>query len=129
AETAPGNVYSRFTNPTVRCFEQRLAALEGAEACVATASGMAAILSTCMALLRAGDHVVCSDSVFGSTVSLLNRYMTKFGVAVSYVRPDDLQAWRQALRPNTRLMLLETPSNPLSVLVDIAALSEVARQQ
>lgn len=128
AETAPGNVYSRFTNPTVRCFEQRLAAMEGAEACVATASGMAAILSTCMALLRAGDHVVCSDSVFGSTVSLLNRYMAKFGVEVSYVRPDDLDGWRQALRPNTRLLLLETPSNPLSVLVDIAALAQIARQ-
>lgn len=128
AETAPGKVYSRFTNPTVRCFEQRLAAMEGAEACVATASGMAAILSTCMALLRAGDHVVCSDSVFGSTVSLLNRYMAKFGVEVSYVRPDDLDGWRQALRPNTRLLLLETPSNPLSVLVDIAALAQIARQ-
>lgn len=128
AESAPGNVYSRFTNPTVRCFEERLAAMEGAEACVATASGMAAILSTCMALLRSGDHVVCSDSVFGSTLSLLNRYMTKFGVEVSYVRPDDLDGWRAALRPTTRLLLLETPSNPLSVLADIGALAQIAQR-
>ena len=88
-ETEKGNIYSRFTNPTVRCFEERLAAMEGGAACVATGSGMAAILATCMALLKAGDHIVCSDSVFGSTIALINRYLVKFGVEVTYVRPDD----------------------------------------
>jgi len=126
AETDKGNIYSRFTNPTVQCFEARLAALEGGAACVGTASGMAAILTTCMALLKGGDHVICSDSVFGSTIALFNRYLTKFGVDVSYVRPDDLQAWRTALRPNTRLLFLETPSNPLSVLADIEAIARLA---
>jgi O-succinylhomoserine sulfhydrylase len=126
AESDKGNIYSRFTNPTVRCFETRLAAMEGGAACVATASGMAAILATCMALLQAGDHVVCSDSVFGSTITLLNRYLTKFGVEVSYARPDDLQAWRTAVRANTRLFFLETPSNPLSVLGDIEAIAALA---
>jgi O-succinylhomoserine sulfhydrylase len=128
AETEPGNIYSRFTNPTVQCFEVRLAALEGGAACVGTASGMAAILATCMALLQSGDHVICSDSVFGSTIALFNRYLVKFGVAVSYVRPDDLQAWRAAVRPNTRLFFLETPSNPLSVLADIAAVAQLAHE-
>lgn len=126
-ETEKGNIYSRFTNPTVRCFEERLAALEGGEACVATSSGMAAILSTCMALLQAGDHIVCSDSVFGSTIALLNRYLAKFGVATTYAPPDDLDAWRAAVRPTTKLLLLETPSNPLCVVADIAALAEIAR--
>src|SRR5690242_20106391 len=87
ADTEPGNIYSRFTNPTVQCFEARLAALEGGAACVGTASGMAAILATCMALLKAGDHVICSDSVFGSTIALFNRYLVKFGIEVTYVRP------------------------------------------
>jgi O-succinylhomoserine sulfhydrylase len=90
---------------------------------------MAAILATCMALLQSGDHVICSDSVFGSTIALFNRYLVKFGVAVSYVRPDDLQAWRAAVRPNTRLFFLETPSNPLSVLADIAAVAQLAHEQ
>jgi O-succinylhomoserine sulfhydrylase len=126
AEKEKGNIYSRFTNPTVRCFEERLAALEGAESCVATSSGMAAILATCMALLKAGDHLVCSDSVFGSTIALLNRYMTKFGVEVSYVRPDENDAWARAIKSNTRLFLLETPSNPLSVIADIRAIAEIA---
>jgi O-succinylhomoserine sulfhydrylase len=126
AETEKGNIYSRFTNPTVRCFEERLAALEGGAACVATSSGMAAILSTCMALLKSGDHIVCSDSVFGSTTALLNRYMTKFGVEVSYVRPDDNDAWARAIKRNTRLFLLETPSNPLSVIADIRAIADIA---
>ncbi|HGG59439.1 MAG TPA: aminotransferase class I/II-fold pyridoxal phosphate-dependent enzyme, partial [Gammaproteobacteria bacterium] len=125
---SPGNIYSRFTNPTVRTFEQRLAALEGGESCVGTASGMAAILSTCMALLKAGDHVVCSRSVFGSTVVLFNAYMAKFGVEVSYVDLPDLEAWEAAIRPETRLFFLETPSNPLTALVDIRALSEVAHR-
>jgi O-succinylhomoserine sulfhydrylase len=128
AETERGNIYSRFTNPTVQCFEARLAALEGGAACVGTASGMAAILATCMALLKAGDHVICSDSVFGSTIALFNRYLVKFGVAVTYVRPDDLQAWRAAMRPDTRLCFLETPSNPLSVVADITAVAELAHE-
>ncbi len=126
AETEPGNVYSRFTNPTVHCFEKRLAALEGGESCVGTAPGMSAILTTCMALLRAGDHVVCSASVFGSTITLLNRYLAKFGVSTSYVVMEDLNAWAGAVRPETRLFLLETPSNPLATIADIAAIAEIA---
>lgn len=125
-EGSTGNIYSRFTNPTVRCFEERLAALEGAESCVATASGMGAILSLCMALLKAGDHVVCSDSVFGSIITLFNRYMTKFGVQVTYVPPHQLDAWRAAIQPNTKLFFLETPSNPLSAIGDIRMIAEVA---
>lgn len=126
-EGATGNIYSRFTNPTVRCFEERLAALEGGEACVATASGMGAILSLGMALLKAGDHVVCSDSVFGSIITLFNRYFTKFGVEVTYVSPQQIDAWRAAVKPNTKLFFLETPSNPLSVIGDIRGIAEVAR--
>lgn len=126
AEGATGNIYSRFTNPTVRCFEERLAAMEGGAACVATSSGMAAILTMGMALLKAGDHVVCSDSVFGSIITLFNRYFVKFGVEVTYVRPDEVDAWEQAIRPNTRLFFLETPSNPLAVLADIAGIASVA---
>jgi O-succinylhomoserine sulfhydrylase len=129
SEAEPGNIYSRFTNPTVRCFEERLAAMEGGEACVGTASGMSAILSLCMALLKAGDHVVCSESVFGTTVGLLTRYLGKFGVATTYVRLEDLDAWRMACQPNTKLFFLETPSNPLSVLGDIAGIAAIARQR
>lgn len=128
AEGATGNIYSRFTNPTVRCFEERLAALEGGESCVATASGMGAILSLCMSLLKAGDHVVCSDSVFGSIITLFNRYMTRFGVEVTYVPPQQLQAWRNAVKPNTRLFFLETPSNPLSVIGDIRGIADIAHE-
>ncbi len=128
-ESVKGNIYSRFTNPTVRCFEERLAAMEGAAACVATASGMAAILATCMALMKAGDHIVCSDSVFGSTIALLNRYFVKFGVEVSYVRPDDNEAWRRAIKSNTRLFFVETPSNPLAVLADIRAIADIAHER
>ncbi len=124
----PGNIYSRFTNPTVRTFEQRLAALEGADSCVATSSGMAAILSTCMALLKSGDHIVSSRAIFGSTVVLFNKYITPFGVDVSYVPLTDLQAWRDAIRPETRLLFLETPSNPLTEVADIAALAQLAKQ-
>lgn len=129
AETEKGNIYSRFTNPTVRCFEERLAAMEGGASCVATGSGMAAILATCMALLKAGDHLVCSDSVFGSTIALINRYLVKFGVEVTYVRPDDNAAWRKAIRNNTRLFFLETPSNPLSVIADIRAIADIAHER
>ena len=124
-----GNVYSRYTNPTVRVFEERLAALEGAPAAVATSSGMAAILSTCMALLRAGDHVVCSRSVFGSTTVLFNKFIAKFGVDTSFVSPVELDQWREAIRPNTALLFLESPSNPLCEIADIAALSQLARAQ
>jgi O-succinylhomoserine sulfhydrylase len=125
---SPGNVYSRYTNPTVRAFEQRLAALEGAEAAVATASGMAAILSTCMALLKAGDHVVCSRDIFGTTVNLFSKYLAKFGVAVTFVPLLDLAAWRSAVRPNTEMFFLETPSNPLCEIADLAAMSGLARE-
>lgn len=124
----PGNIYSRFTNPTVRTFEQRLAALEGGAACVATSSGMAAILSTCMALLKSGDHIVSSRAIFGSTVVLFNKYITPFGVEVSYVPLTDLDAWRKAIRPETRILFLETPSNPLTEVADIAALAQLARE-
>ena len=122
----PGNIYSRFTNPTVRTFEERLAALEGGERCVATASGMAAILSTCLGLLKAGDHLVSSRAVFGSTVVLFDNYLAKFGVGVSYVPLTDLDAWARAIRPETKLLYLETPSNPLMEVGDIAALAELA---
>jgi O-succinylhomoserine sulfhydrylase len=125
----PGNIYSRFTNPTVRTFEQRLAALEGGESCVATASGMAAILATCAALLKAGDHVVCSRSVFGTTTVLFSTYLAKFGIDTDFVELSNLEAWEQAIRPETCLLFLETPSNPLTELVDIAALSGLARER
>lgn len=121
-----GNIYSRFTNPTVRVFEQRIAAMEGGERAVATASGMAAILSLVMALLRQGDHIVCSYSVFGSTVSLLNKYIAKTGIETTFVDPTDLDAWRAAVRPETKLLFLETPSNPLAELADIRAVAEIA---
>ncbi|GEK48463.1 O-succinylhomoserine sulfhydrylase [Bisbaumannia pacifica] len=124
----PGNVYSRFTNPTVRTFEERLAALEGGERCVATASGMAAILSTALALLKAGDEIVASRSLFGSTVSLFDKYLGKFGITTRYVELADLDAWEAAITPATKLLFAETPSNPLSELVDIAALAEIAHR-
>ncbi len=127
AGTAGGNVYSRYTNPSVRSFEQRIAALEGGESAVGTASGMAAILSTCMALLKRGDHVLCSRDVFGTTVNLFSRYMEKFGVEVSFVPLLQLDAWRDALRSNTAMLFVETPSNPLCEVADLAALSALAR--
>lgn len=122
----PGNIYSRFTNPTVRAFEQRIAAMEGGERAVATASGMAAILSLGLALLKCGDHVVCSRSVFGSTVSLFDKYFSRAGIKTSFVDPTDLSAWKAAIRPETRLLFLETPSNPLAELTDISAAAEIA---
>lgn len=124
-----GNIYSRFTNPTVRAFEERLAALEGGECCVATASGMAAILATCLGLLRAGDHLVSSRAIFGSTTVLFNKYLARFGVETSYVDLADLDAWAAAIRPNTRLLFLETPSNPLTEMADIRALADLAHGQ
>ncbi|MBE0613721.1 MAG: O-succinylhomoserine sulfhydrylase [Burkholderiales bacterium] len=125
---AEGNIYSRFTNPTVSAFQERLAALEGAQACVATASGMSAILAMAMAVLKAGDHVVCSASVFGSTVQLFSNVMCKFGVDTSFVAGASLAAWEGALRKNTKLLFLETPSNPLTEIADIAALAALAKR-
>ena len=124
----PGNIYSRFTNPTVRTFEQRLAALEGAESCVATASGMSAILSTCLGLLKTGDHIVSSRSIFGSTTLLFTNYLAKLGIETSFVDLADITHWQAAIRPETRLMFLETPSNPLTELADIGQLAELAHQ-
>jgi len=125
----PGNIYSRFTNPTVRTFEQRLAALEGGESCVATASGMAAILSTCVGLLQSGDHIVSSRSIFGTSVVLFNKYLAKLGIETSFVALTDLEAWEAAIKPNTKMLFLETPSNPLTEVADIAALAELARKR
>ncbi len=123
----PGNIYSRFTNPTVTMFEERLAALEGAEQCIATASGMSAILACVMGLLKAGDHIIASRSLFGATVNLFNNIIKKFGVETTYVSATDVSEWRAAVRPNTRLFFLETPSNPLTEISDIAAIAAVAK--
>jgi O-succinylhomoserine sulfhydrylase len=124
----PGNIYSRFTNPTVRTFEQRLAALEGAESCVATASGMSAILSTCLGLLKAGDHIVSSRSIFGSTILLFTNFLAKLGIETSFVDLADITDWQAAIRPETRLMFMETPSNPLTELANIRQLADLAHQ-
>lgn len=124
----PGNIYARFTNPTVTMFEQRLAALEGAERCVATASGMSAILATVMGLLKAGDHIIASRSIFGSTVQLLSNIIGRFGVETTYVSATDITEWQAALRPNTKLFFVESPSNPLTEVSDIGALSVLAKQ-
>ena len=123
----PGNIYSRFTNPTVRTFEQRLALMEGAECSVATASGMSAIAATCFGLLEAGDHIVSSRSIFGTTTVLFNNFLSKFGIDVSFVDLPDLNAWEKAITPKTKFLFLETPSNPLTDLVDIAALAKIAQ--
>lgn len=122
----PGNIYSRFTNPTVRVFEERLAAMEGGECAVATASGMSAILATFMSLLRSGDHIVSSRSIFGTTSVLYSNYMAKFGVETTLVSLTNLDEWRAAIRPETKLLFVETPSNPLTDVADIRALSELA---
>ncbi|MEJ2345499.1 MAG: O-succinylhomoserine sulfhydrylase [Gammaproteobacteria bacterium] len=124
----PGNIYSRFTNPTVRTFEQRLAALEGGERGVATASGMSAILATCLGLLRTGEHLVSSRSIFGSTVVLFDNYLARLGVGTTFVPQNDLSAWEAAIRPETRLLFLETPSNPLTELADIEAIADIAHR-
>ncbi|WCR44477.1 O-succinylhomoserine sulfhydrylase [Stutzerimonas frequens] len=129
AGDVPGNVYSRYTNPTVRAFEERIAALEGAEQAVATASGMAAILATVMSLCSAGDHVLVSRSVFGATVSLFEKYFKRFGVQVDYVPLTDFAAWELAFKENTRLVFVESPSNPLAELVDIAALAQLCHDK
>ncbi len=124
-----GNIYSRFTNPTVRVFEKRLAALEGGERCIATSSGMSAILATCMALLKAGDHIVSSHSIFGTTVGLFNNILAKFGVMTSFVPLTDYAAWRGAIRSETRFLFLETPSNPLTEIADLARLAALAHEK
>ena len=123
-----GNIYSRFTNPTVRAFEQRLASLEGAECCVATASGMSAITASILGLLKTGDHIVSSRSIFGTTTVLLSNIIAGLGIETTFVELSDLAAWEKAIRPETSLLFLETPSNPLGELVDIAALSEIAHK-
>lgn len=124
----PGNIYARFTNPTVQAFEQRLADMEGGDCAVATASGMAAILSVCLGLLEQGDNIVSSRSIFGTTTVLFDRYMAKFGVETTFVDLVDIDAWQRAIKPNTRLLFLETPSNPLTDLVDIQALASIAHE-
>jgi len=124
----PGNIYARFTNPTVTMFEERLAAMEGADQCVATASGMSAILACVMGVLKAGDHIVASRSLFGATVNLFNNVIGKFGVATTYVSATDVSEWQAAVRPNTKLFFLETPSNPLTEISDIAAIAAVSKK-
>ncbi len=121
-----GMVYSRYTNPTVQMLETRLAALEGAEYCVATSSGMSAILTLAMSLLKAGEHIVASRSLFGATVQLFTGVLARFGVETTFVEPPNMDQWRAAVRPNTRLFFVETPSNPLTEIVDITALAKVA---
>jgi O-succinylhomoserine sulfhydrylase len=123
-----GMVYTRYTNPTVAMLQERLAALEGAESCVATASGMSAILTTAMTHLRSGDHVVCSNAVFGATIQLFNNVLSRFGVETTYVSPTKPEEWQRAVRGNTRMFFLETPSNPLTEVSDIAALSTIAKK-
>lgn len=123
-----GNVYARFTNPTVTAMQQRLAALEGAEACVATASGMAAIMSAVMALMSAGDHVVASRGLFGATQQLFNNILSRFGIETTFVPATDLDAYRAAITPKTKLIFVESPSNPLTELVDIAAVAAIAHE-
>ena len=123
----PGNIYSRFTNPTVRTFEERLASMEGGERCVGTSSGMAAILATCAGLLQAGDHIVSSRSIFGTTTVLFTTYLARFGIETSFVPLADTSSWEAAIRPETRLLFLETPSNPLTDIADIKRLSALAK--
>lgn len=124
----PGNIYSRFTNPTVRMFEERLAALEGGERCIGTSSGMSAILTTCMALLKSGDHIVSAKNIFGTTVALFNKILGKFNVSTSYVPLSDYDAWASAIRPETKMLFLETPSNPLTEIADIQRLADLAHE-
>jgi len=123
-----GMVYSRFTNPTIFMLQDRLAALEGAESCIATASGMAAILATAMVHLKSGDHVVCSNAVFGATVQLFSGVLSRFGIETTFVSPTRVEDWQKAVRKNTRLLFLETPSNPLTEVSDIGAIAAVAKR-
>lgn len=127
ANAEKGFIYSRFTNPTVAMFQDRLAALEGGQACIATASGMSAIMTTAMAHLSAGDHVICSRSVFGATIQLFTNILGRFGIETTYVDMADLNSWQQAVKPNTKMFYLETPSNPLTEVADIAAIAKIAK--
>ncbi|MDH3635457.1 MAG: O-succinylhomoserine sulfhydrylase [Gammaproteobacteria bacterium] len=124
----PGNIYSRFTNPTTQAFERRLAAMEGGDACIATASGMAAITSLCIGTLSAGDHIVSSRSIFGTTTTLFEKYLPRFGIETSFVDLTDLSAWKESIRDNTRMLFLETPSNPLCEIADIRSLADLAHE-
>ena len=128
ANEEPGNIYSRFTNPTVTMFQSRLAALEGAEACVATSTGMAAVATMAFGLLKSGDHMICARGVFGTVVPLFNQILARFGVATTWVGLTDLDEWKKAIRPNTRLLFIETPSNPVCEVADIAALADIAHK-
>jgi O-succinylhomoserine sulfhydrylase len=128
ANEEPGNIYSRFTNPTVTMFQNRLAALEGAEACVATATGMAAVATTALGLLKTGDHIVAPRGVFGTVVPLFDQILARLGIATTWVDLADLDGWRRAVRPSTRLFFVETPSNPVCEVADIAALAEIAKK-
>jgi O-succinylhomoserine sulfhydrylase len=122
----PGNIYGRFTNPTTQNFEQRLAAMEGGESCIATASGMSAIMAICVGLLKSGDHIVSSRSVFGTTTVLFERYLSKFGIKTTFVNLTDIESWKAAIQLNTKLFFLETPSNPLTEVADIQLLADLA---
>ena len=122
-----GNVYSRYTNPTVQMFEERLAAMEGGELCAATSSGMAAIYAVCMAHLKSGDHVLCSRSVFGSSIVLMEKFLRKFDIDIEYVDPVDNSAWQRLCRPQTRMLFLESPSNPMLEVADLEGLAQVAK--
>ena len=126
ANEEPGYIYSRFTNPTVTMFQDRLAALEGAEACVATSTGMAAVATTALGLLKTGDHLVCARGVFGTVVPLFDQILERLGIETTWVDLDDLAAWKRSLRPSTRLLFVETPSNPVCEIADIAALADLA---
>ena len=126
AHEEEGNVYSRFTNPTVRTFEQRLAALEGVEHCIATSSGMSAVLATCLALLKSGDHIIAAHDLFGSSVSLFSNVLSKFGIETSFVSVTDLDAWKDAIRPETCFLFVESPTNPLGDVADITRLAHLA---
>ncbi len=128
AEQEPGDTYSRFTNPTVTAFQERLAALENAPACLATSSGMAAILCTVMATAQAGDHIVASNGLFGATTQMLSNIMPRFGIRTTFVDTTDVDAWRAAITPQTKLVFTETPTNPLLQICDIAAVAEIAHQ-
>ncbi len=128
AKEEQGNVYSRFTNPTVETFQDKLASLEGAESCLATASGMSAIFATIMALSKAGDHIVASRGMFGTTTVLLNTIVNKFGIEVTFVDLPDLVTWQDSIQSNTKLFILETPSNPLGEVVDLRALSAISKK-
>ncbi len=128
ANEEPGNIYSRFTNPTVAMFQSRLAALEGAEACVATATGMAAVSTATLGLLKSGEHIVAARGVFGTVVPLFDQILARLGIATTWVDLSDLDAWKAAVRPSTRMLFVETPSNPVCEVADIAALAQIARQ-